>query len=367
MGSISKTILETEDGSCTYEAAHSNSLSRFITASKVQAGSRLQVYNTSPLNSNSDTFQWDVSSTVLSMDWASPLFGEMVAVSLDSDIIEFWGATPNFSKPGSSPLSNYSKLSSINLKTRARSIRFAPSQNGLILAALTDLGEIQIFEADQILAPSSWTLQGIVKTMTGEPATCFCWRPAKDLVLALGSGSQAIIYHYDRCVLTWKRVAACALETPQHSSPVRALQWRHESSAVTPAAAASTSSTSSTPLLSMDRAEMLAVSFGSQVALFQLAGRSTSLTPKVAQILDLPSGESAWKVEWDLTGGQLAVGTEKAVQDTQDFSTNSSFFNGSSNRNSISNNKSSTPESAVRIFRQSPLGSYLPISTITSA
>lgn len=180
-----------------------------------------------------ETNEWELSdswkahdSSIVSLDWASPEYGRIIASVSYDKTIKLWEEEPDAPECSGR---RWTKLCTLNDATGPLySVRFAPGHLGLRLGAIGNDGILRVYDAVDPSDLRSWTLTSEVKVLPTPPAShlqsdfCLTWCPSrfspeKLVVCAL---DQALVYQKDKA---GKFYVAAKLEG--HTGLIRSVSW----------------------------------------------------------------------------------------------------------------------------------------------
>ncbi|AMD21311.1 HER032Wp [Eremothecium sinecaudum] len=182
---------------------------------------------------DNDTNEWELSdswkahdSSVVSLDWASPEYGRIIASVSYNKTIKLWEENPDAPERSGK---RWTKLCTLNDATGPLySVRFAPGHLGLRLGAIGNDGILRVYDA---LEPSDlrfWTLTSEVKVLLNPPAShlqsdfCLDWCPSRFSAerLVVCALDQAFIYERDKHGKLYN-----VAKLPGHQSLIRSVSW----------------------------------------------------------------------------------------------------------------------------------------------
>ncbi|KAH7583766.1 Nucleoporin SEH1 [Nakaseomyces glabratus] len=180
-----------------------------------------------------DATRWELNdswrahdSSIVSLDWASPEYGRIIASASYDKTIKIWEEDPNQEECSGR---RWTRLCTLNdSKGSLYCVKFAPSHLGLRIASIGNDGIMRMYDA---LDPSnlrSWTMTAEVKVLPVAPANnlqsafglswCFTrFSPEKIAVCAL---DQAYIYQRGKDGHFYQ-----AGKLPGHTSLIRSISW----------------------------------------------------------------------------------------------------------------------------------------------
>ncbi|QLL32671.1 hypothetical protein HG536_0D01930 [Torulaspora globosa] len=157
------------------------------------------------LDKESDAWQLSDSwrahdSSIVSLDWASPEYGRIIATASYDRTIKLWEEDPDQEECSGR---RWTKLSTLNdSKGSLYDVKFAPAHLGLRLACIGNDGTLRVYDALEPSDLRSWTLTSEVQVLSVSPAShlqsdfCLSWCPSRfspeKLVLCVLD--QALIY-----------------------------------------------------------------------------------------------------------------------------------------------------------------------------
>ncbi|SCU81205.1 LAFA_0C03312g1_1 [Lachancea sp. 'fantastica'] len=180
-----------------------------------------------------ETNEWQLSdswkahdSSVVSLDWASPEYGRIIASVSYDKLIRLWEEEPDAPECSGR---RWTKLCTLNDATGPLfSVKFAPGHLGLKLGALGNDGTLRIYEALEPSDLRSWSLTSEIPVLGSPPAShlqsdfCLTWCPSRFLreTLLVCALDQALIYQKDK---NDKMYVAAKLEG--HEGLIRSVSW----------------------------------------------------------------------------------------------------------------------------------------------
>ncbi|MEW5301758.1 MAG: hypothetical protein WDW36_004596 [Sanguina aurantia] len=234
------------------------------------------------------------------MAWSHPESGRLLAVAGQDGEVTFWEAPVHArsAAPTGEGL-HYRHLSSLRCSTGRpiRQVLFAPVQLGLIVVAASDDGCVHMFEADTVMSPREWTLQSKLQVGPMGQQPSLCWRPFSTgtaPMLAAACGPSVQIWQHDLAHLKWKLHAELQSSSRQ---PICCLDWAPAMGRPVELLAAGSGSCADVFVLSRDEG-------GSSSS----GGGGGGVVGELYEALQHQG--AVWKVEWDLLGISLAVGTD---------------------------------------------------------
>lgn len=180
-----------------------------------------------------ETNEWELSdswkahdSSVVSLDWAAPEFGRVIASVSYDKMIKLWEEDPDVSELSGK---RWQKLCTLNDATGPLfCVKFAPSHLGLRLAALGNDGKLRMYDALESSDLRSWTLTSELSVLPDPPASHLqsdfdlSWCPSRFSTerLAVSAMDRAVIYQRNK---QGKLVPAG--ELPGHKGLIRSIAW----------------------------------------------------------------------------------------------------------------------------------------------
>ncbi|CDO95642.1 unnamed protein product [Kluyveromyces dobzhanskii CBS 2104] len=180
-----------------------------------------------------ETNEWELSeswkahdSSILSLDWAAPEFGRIIASVSYDKTIKLWEEDPDASELSGK---RWQKLCTLNDATGPLfSVKFAPSHLGLRLAALGNDGKLRLYDALESSDLRSWTLTSEVSILDTPPASHLqsdfglSWCPSRFSTerLVVSAMDQATIFQRNK---HGKLVPAGKLKG--HTGLIRSIAW----------------------------------------------------------------------------------------------------------------------------------------------
>ncbi|EJS43783.1 seh1p [Saccharomyces arboricola H-6] len=180
-----------------------------------------------------ETSNWELSdswrahdSSIVTIDWASPEYGRIIASASYDKTIKLWEEDPDQEECSGR---RWNKLCTLNdSKGSLYNVKFAPAHLGLKLASLGNDGILRIYDALEPSDLRSWTLTSEMKVLSIPPANhlqsdfCLSWCPSRfsPEKLAVSALEQAIIYQRGK---DGKLYIAARL--PGHKSLIRSISW----------------------------------------------------------------------------------------------------------------------------------------------
>lgn len=154
-----------------------------------------------------ETTRWEQSdswkahnSSIVSVDWASPEYGRIIASASYDKTVKIWEENPDQEENSGR---RWNKLCTLNDSTGSLySVKFAPSHLGLRLACIGNDGILRVYDALEPSDLRSWTLTTEIKVLQTPPANnlqsdfCISWCPSRFSTekLAVCVLDQALIY-----------------------------------------------------------------------------------------------------------------------------------------------------------------------------
>ncbi|GCF00732.1 epoxide hydrolase, soluble [Zygosaccharomyces mellis] len=158
-----------------------------------------------------ETGEWQLSdswrghdSSIVSLDWASPEYGRIIASASYDKTIRLWEENPD-EKEGLGR--RWTKLATLNdSKGSLYDVKFAPSHLGLKLAAIGNDGVLRVYDALEPSDLRSWTMTSEISVLPIAPAShlqsdfCLSWCPSRFSTekLAVSVLDQALIYQREK-------------------------------------------------------------------------------------------------------------------------------------------------------------------------
>ncbi|SCU96848.1 LAMI_0F07954g1_1 [Lachancea mirantina] len=180
-----------------------------------------------------ETNEWQLSdswkahdSSVVSLDWASPEYGRMIASASYDKMVNLWEEEPDAPECSGK---RWTKLCTLNDATGPLfSVKFAPGHLGLRVGAIGNDGILRLYEALEPSDPRSWILSTEVKVLPNPPAShlqsdfCLTWCPSRFSTekIAVCALDQVLIYQRDQA---GKMYVAAKLEG--HEGLIRSISW----------------------------------------------------------------------------------------------------------------------------------------------
>ncbi|AET38004.1 Seh1p Ecym_2258 [Eremothecium cymbalariae DBVPG len=180
-----------------------------------------------------DSNEWELSdswkghdSSVVSLDWASPEYGRIIASVSYNKTIKLWEEDPDAPECSGR---RWTKLCTLNdAMGPLYSVKFAPGHLGLRLGAIGNDGVLRIYDALEPSDLRSWTLTAEVKVLATSPAShlqsdfCLAWCPSRFSTerLVVCALDQAFIYEKSK---TGKLFIVAKL--PGHQGLIRSVSW----------------------------------------------------------------------------------------------------------------------------------------------
>lgn len=181
----------------------------------------------------SETNEWQLSdswrahnSSVVSLDWASPEYGRIIASASYDKTIKLWEEDPDQEECSGR---RWTKLCAINdSKGALYDVKFAPAHLGLRVACIGNDGTFRMYDALEPSDLRSWTLTSEIKVLSVSPAShlqsdfCLSWCPSRFSTekIAVCVLDQALIYQRGK---DNKLHVAAKLEG--HSGLIRSVSW----------------------------------------------------------------------------------------------------------------------------------------------
>lgn len=180
-----------------------------------------------------ETNEWQLSdswkahdSSVVSLDWASPEYGRIIASVSYDKTIKLWEEDPDEMECSGR---RWKKLCTLNDATGPLySVKFAPGHLGLRLGAIGNDGVLRVYDALEPSDLRSWTLTSEVKVLPTPPAShlqsdfCLTWCPSrfsleKIVVCVL---DQSLVYQRNKAGKLY-----VAAKLSGHNGLIRSVAW----------------------------------------------------------------------------------------------------------------------------------------------
>ena len=180
-----------------------------------------------------ETSKWELSDSwkahdgsIVSIDWASPEYGRIIATASYDRTVKIWEENPNNEECTGR---RWDKLCTLNDSNGALyCVKFAPAHLGLRLACIGNDGVLRIYDALEPSDLKSWTLTTQISILPVPPAKnlqsdfCLAWCPSRFSTekLAVCVLEQAIIYERGR-----DNKFHVAATLPGHNGLIRSISW----------------------------------------------------------------------------------------------------------------------------------------------
>ncbi|GAV56380.1 hypothetical protein ZYGR_0BB01570 [Zygosaccharomyces rouxii] len=158
-----------------------------------------------------ETGEWQLSdswrghdSSIVSLDWASPEYGRIIASASYDKTVRLWEENPD-EKEGLGR--RWTKLATLNdSKGSLYDVKFAPPHLGLKLATIGNDGVLRVYDALEPSDLRSWTMTSEINVLPVAPAShlqsdfCLSWCPSRFSTekLAVCVLDQALIYQREK-------------------------------------------------------------------------------------------------------------------------------------------------------------------------
>ncbi|GMM54494.1 hypothetical protein DAKH74_011100 [Maudiozyma humilis] len=180
-----------------------------------------------------ETTKWELSdswkahnSSIVSVDWASPEYGRIIASASYDKTVTIWEENPEQEENSGR---RWNKLCTLNDSTGSLySVKFAPSHLGLRLACVGNDGILRMYDALEPSDLRSWTLTTEIKCLAIPPENnlqsdfCLSWCPSRFSTEKIAVSALEQAYIYQRGSDNKLHVAAKLLG---HKGLVRSMSW----------------------------------------------------------------------------------------------------------------------------------------------
>lgn len=180
-----------------------------------------------------ETSKWELSdswkahnSSIVSIDWASPEYGRIIASASYDKTIKIWEENPDQDECSGR---RWNKLCTLNDSNGSLySIKFAPAHLGLRLACIGNDGILRMYDALEPSDLRSWTLTTEIKVLPIPPANnlqsdfCLSWCPSRFSTekLVVCVLEQALIYQRGK-----DNKFHVVAKLPGHKGLIRSVSW----------------------------------------------------------------------------------------------------------------------------------------------
>jgi nucleoporin SEH1 len=162
------------------------------------------------------TASWKAhSGSIWRLSWAHPEFGQVLATCSFDRTASVWEETiGEKSSPAQTPTKRWlRKTNLVDSRTSVTDVKFAPKNQGLVLATSSADGVIRIYEAPDIMNLSQWTLQHEIACKV--PLSCLSWNQSMfrlhPPMIAAGSddsqpnGNKLFIFEFSENSRRWSK------------------------------------------------------------------------------------------------------------------------------------------------------------------
>lgn len=151
--------------------------------------------------------------SVWKVTWAHPEFGQVIATCSFDRTAAVWEEIVGEKSSGGQ---NHwvKKTSLVDSRTSVTDVKFGPKQLGLILATCSADGTVRIYEAEDVMNMSQWSLRDEIPVKF--PCSCISWNPSLSRLhspmIAVGSdetnnssglGGKVKVYEYSDTIRRW--------------------------------------------------------------------------------------------------------------------------------------------------------------------
>jgi len=154
--------------------------------------------------------------SVWKVNWAHPEFGQVIATCSFDRTAAVWEEIVG-EKSGGGQNHWVKKTSLVDSRTSVTDVKFGPKQLGLILATCSADGTVRIYEAEDVMNMSQWSLRDEIPVKF--PCSCISWNPSLSRLhspmIAVGSdetsssgapGGKVKVYEYSDTIRRWQLV-----------------------------------------------------------------------------------------------------------------------------------------------------------------
>lgn len=170
---LSGTEIRTEHKDVIHDVSYDYYGKRMATCSSDQT---VKIWDQSPSGQWSVSASWKAhSGSVWRVTWAHPEFGQVLATCSFDRTAMIWEETVT-EKTSSAlqPVKRWVKRTNlVDARTSVTDVKFAPKNQGLLLATCSTDGMIRIYEAPDIMNLSQWSLQHEIGCKL--PLSCLSW------------------------------------------------------------------------------------------------------------------------------------------------------------------------------------------------
>jgi len=164
--------------------------------------------------------------SVWKVNWAHPEFGQVIATCSFDRTAAVWEEMVGEKSGGQNHW--VKKTSLVDSRTSVTDVKFGPKQLGLILATCSADGTVRIYEAEDVMNMSQWSLRDEIPVKF--PCSCISWNPSLSRLhspmIAVGSdetsnsgapGGKVKVYEYSDTIRRWQLVETFSTMTdPVH-------------------------------------------------------------------------------------------------------------------------------------------------------
>lgn len=173
------------------------------------------------------TASWKAhSGSVWRLSWAHPEYGQVIATCSFDRTASVWEETVGEkTSPAMTPVKKWVRRTNlVDSRTSVTDVKFAPKNQGLLLATSSADGLIRIYEAPDIMNLSQWTLQHEIPCKL--PLSCLSWNQSNYRLhapmIAAGSddtsqssGGKVFIFEYSENASRWTKTDTISTLTDQ--------------------------------------------------------------------------------------------------------------------------------------------------------
>jgi len=158
------------------------------------------------------------NGSVWKVTWAHPEFGQVIATCSFDRTAAVWEEIVGEKEGGG--LNHWVKRTSlVDSRTSVTDVKFGPKQLGLILATCSADGTIRIYECEDVMNMSQWSLRDEIPVKF--PCSCISWNPSvsrlHNTMIAVASdetgtgggaasGGKVKVYEYSENIRRWQLV-----------------------------------------------------------------------------------------------------------------------------------------------------------------
>jgi len=155
--------------------------------------------------------------SVWKVNWAHPEFGQVIATCSFDRTAAVWEEIVGEKSGGGQNSHWVKKTSLVDSRTSVTDVKFGPKQLGLILATCSADGTVRIYEAEDVMNMSQWSLRDEIPVKF--PCSCISWNPSLSRMhspmIAVGSDENSSsgapcgkvkVYEYSDTIRRWQLV-----------------------------------------------------------------------------------------------------------------------------------------------------------------